>query len=65
MRTLTIALMLAAAVQAQSLEDRYAKKMASPFVKNVAWVQDFDAAKKLAKKEKKVIFAYFSRSFRP
>lgn len=65
MRTLTLLLVLAAASRAQSLEEKYAKKLASPFIKKAAWVLDFDEAKKKAKESGKVLFAYFTRSFQP
>ncbi len=45
----------------QSLE----KKLAKPFLKNAAWVQDYDEAKKQAKAQNKLIFAYFTRSYSP
>jgi hypothetical protein len=65
MRTLTLMLALAAAVQAQSLEEKYKKKLAKPFVTNAPWATDFKEARKQAVEKKKVIFAYFTRSFRP
>jgi hypothetical protein len=38
------------------------KKLESAFLKNAAWVTDYDRALELAKQEKKLIFAYFTRS---
>jgi hypothetical protein len=68
LRFLTIAAVLGAlgaSARAGELEDRLAKKLAEPFVTKAAWVLDFDEAKKKAKEDGKVIFAYFSRSFAP
>ncbi|MHC4958402.1 MAG: hypothetical protein ACYTGN_08490 [Planctomycetota bacterium] len=65
MRKIALILALAAAAQAQSLEEKYKKKLAKPFVTNAAWVTDFAAAKKQAAEKKQVIFAYFTRTFRP
>lgn len=64
--TLGAALLLAAsAAQAQTLEEKLEKKLAKPFVENVAWVQDYDAALAKAKESGRIIFAYFSRSYAP
>ena len=66
MRTLVLTLALAVAAQAQSnLEEKYKQKVSKSFVKNAAWVLEFDAAKKQAAERKKFIFAYFTRSFSP
>lgn len=38
-------------------------KLAKPFVAAGGWITDYDEARALAAKEKKVIFAYFTRSY--
>ena len=63
--TLALALLPAAAARAQSLEERLEEKLKKPFVANAAWVVDFGEAKKQAREGRKVIFAYFTRSFAP
>jgi hypothetical protein len=39
------------------------KKLESEFLKKTPWILDFDEAKAAAKKSKKLIFAYFTRSY--
>jgi len=56
---------LAFVARADPLEDRYQAKLAKPFAKNAAWVTDYDAARAAAKKSNRVLFAYFTRSYRP
>jgi len=56
---------LTSAAQAQTNEEKLEQKLAKPFVKNAAWVTDYDEAKKLAKEQDKLIFAYFTRSYSP
>lgn len=65
--TAALALLLAfsAAASAQSLEEKLQAKLQEPFVANAEWQTDFDAAKKKAAEEGKVIFAYFTRSYSP
>lgn len=63
--SLALALALSSTVQAQSFEDKYKAKLESPFVKNAAWVTDYDEARKQAKEGNKLIFAYFTRSYAP
>jgi hypothetical protein len=65
MRTLTLGLLLCAAVQAQSNEEKFQEKLAKPFVKNAAWILDFDKAKAEAVQSGKLIFGYFTRSYAP
>lgn len=38
-------------------------KLAKPFVAAAGWISDYDQARALASKEKKFIFAYFTRSY--
>jgi hypothetical protein len=45
--------------------ERRAKKLASPFLKANQWFTDFDKACAEAKKTKKVVFGYFTRSYSP
>jgi hypothetical protein len=69
MRKLTVGLALLLAFSttaaAQSMEERLEAKLKKPFLKNAAWVHDFAEAKKKAKAENRVIFAYFTRSYAP
>ena len=48
-----------------SFEERLAAKLDEPFIKNAAWVQDYDEALKQARDSGRVIFAYFTRSYSP
>ena len=45
------------------LRERLEKKLAKPFVKKAPWVLDYEAALAAAKREKKLLFAYFTRSY--
>lgn len=45
------------------LTTRRTEKLAKPVFKNAAWVTDYDAAKAQAKKEGKLLLAYFTRSY--
>lgn len=38
-------------------------KLEQEFLKKASWITDFDKAKDEAKKTKKLIFAYFTRSY--
>jgi hypothetical protein len=49
----------------QELEERKAAALDKPFVHAARWLTDFTTAKAEAKRTKKPIFAYFSRSYRP
>ena len=62
---LALSAVLASTSLAQSLEEKLEKKLKSPFIQNAAWELDYDAALKTAKEQKKLVFAYFSRSFAP
>lgn len=59
-----IAIPLSTQSQAE-LSQRLEAKLAKAWVKNAAWVTDFDAAKQQAKESGKQIFAYFTRSYAP
>lgn len=39
------------------------KKLQEEFLKNAPWITDYDKARAEAKRTKKPIFAYFTRSF--
>lgn len=43
----------------------YDKKLEKEFVSFGGWITDYDVARERAKKEGKLIFAYFSRSYAP
>jgi hypothetical protein len=58
-------LALAAAAGAGELEDSLQAKLDKPFVKNAAWITDYEQAQAKAKELKKPIFAYFTRSYQP
>ena len=58
-------LVLVAAAAAQDMKANLEKKLAKPFVKNAAWVTDFDEAKRKARELQRPIFAYFTRSYAP
>ncbi len=45
------------------LEAKYEAKIAKPFVAHGGWVVDYDDALARAESEKKLIFAYFTRSY--
>ena len=47
------------------LQQRYEKKLKKEFVGKVAWARSFDEARATAKKEGKLVFGYFSRSYAP
>ena len=53
------------AQEGQTFEDKLQEKLKEPFVSNAKWVLDYEEALKTAKDEKKVIFAYFTRSYSP
>ena len=47
----------------EQLRALYEKEIAEPFVAKGSWVVDYDEARARAKRENKLIFAYFSRSY--
>ena len=61
---LTPALMAQRASQ-EELKENYEKKIAEDWVEKGGWVLDLDKAKEIAKKEKKAVFVYFSRTYSP
>ncbi len=56
---------LAPALLAQSLQEKLDAKLQEPFVKNSAWVLDYDDALAQAKASGKLILGYFTRSYAP
>ncbi|MGH7163175.1 MAG: hypothetical protein ACREID_06810 [Planctomycetota bacterium] len=64
-RSLAAVLALAAASSAQSPEERRDEKLAKEFVKNAAWVTDYEEALRAAAAQAKPVFAYFTRSYAP
>ena len=65
MRTTVALLALLAVASAESMEEKFAAKLESPFLKNAAWVHSYEHALKTAKAEGKLVFAYFTRSYAP
>ena len=66
MTQLALALLLSTAVvQEDSLEARRDEKLRKPFLKKAAWITDYDQALAESLKQKKPIFAYFTRSYSP
>lgn len=59
--------LLAAPMQAQQddLKAKYEAKISEDWVTHGNWVLDFEEAKRRAKAENKLIFAYFTRSYSP
>jgi hypothetical protein len=47
----------------ETLIERRDKKLASKFLQNATWITNYDKARAEAKKSKKLIFGYFTRSF--
>ena len=54
-----------AAQDQEILKAKREKKLAKEVFKNAPWATDYDAARKQAKKEGKLIVAYFTRSYSP
>jgi hypothetical protein len=48
-----------------TLEEKLQEKLKEPFASNAKWVLDYEEALKTAKDEKKIVFAYFTRSYSP
>lgn len=56
---------LGVTIAAQGFDKKLGKKLEGAWVKNAAWITDFDRAKSKARKSGKQIFAYFTRSYAP
>jgi len=65
MRVAGLITLLAAAGQAEDLEANLRAKLAQPFVKNAAWVMDYDQALQASRASQRLVFAYFTRSYFP
>ena len=69
MRTLVMsalaAALVAGGVQGQSLQEKYDAKLKESWLVDGGWTTDFAEAKARAKKEGKLVLAYFSRSYSP
>jgi hypothetical protein len=50
---------------AETLEEKFAAKMAKPFTTAAPWVLDYEEALKQARETGKPVFAYFTRSYHP
>ena len=63
---LGLALAAPAAAQDQdAMKANYEEKLAKEFISHGGWITDYDLARKTAKEQGKLIFAYFSRSYSP
>lgn len=62
---LAVVAALSTSAFAATNEEKLEKKLEAPFLESVAWELDYDAALKKAKDQKKVIYAYFTRSYAP
>jgi hypothetical protein len=49
----------------RALHDRLDDLLAGDWLRNAQWITDFDAAKAMAAKRGRHIFAYFTRSYAP
>ncbi|MHC4516145.1 MAG: hypothetical protein ACYTGW_19105 [Planctomycetota bacterium] len=49
----------------EELKARREEKLACEFLTKANWITNYDKARAEAKKSKKVIFAYFTRSYSP
>lgn len=47
----------------EELKAQREEKLAKPVFKKAPWMTDYDAAREQAKKEGKLLFAYFTRSY--
>ena len=54
---------LAPAQNQEALKEKLAKTLDSDWIKSPAWETDYDKARERAKKEDKIIFGYFTRSY--
>jgi len=53
------------AAQDKDFQKLYDAKISESWVSNGGWILDLEEAKARAKKENKLIFAYFTRSYAP
>lgn len=62
---LAAGLLITPASAQDDYQAKYEKKLAKEFISFGGWTTDYDEARARAKKEGKMIFAYFSRSYSP
>ncbi len=62
---LSVLLISSVGLSQESLIAKKEKKLAEDWLKNANWILDYDKARETAKKEKKLIFTYFARSYAP
>ena len=55
-----LATAVAGAQQRPGPEELLQRKLASPFLRHADWTVDYDAARRMAKAEGKLIFGYFT-----
>ena len=60
---LALGLASPAAAQGGDLQGKLDKKLAESWIKDPAWITDYDEALKQAKETGKPIFGYFTRSY--
>ena len=68
MNRILVALCLVATTPAFAEDPNQAKldkKLSNEFAKKIAWEQDYDVAKQRAAESKKLVLAYFTRSYAP
>ncbi|MCB9917416.1 MAG: hypothetical protein H6832_03340 [Planctomycetes bacterium] len=67
--SLAIGALAGGTLQAQNSQDelqkKYEAKVHESWYTSGGWIDDFGAAKERARKENKVVFAYFTRSYSP
>lgn len=47
----------------EELQKKFDEKLAKPFMSHAKWTVDYDAVRARAKAEKKLVLAYFTRSY--
>ena len=63
---LVLALLMPQGAQDQeTLKERRDQKLGEAWLKKAGWTTDYDKAREESKKSKKLIFAYFTRSYQP
>ena len=63
--TLVAVGVVSSVARGEGQEEKLRSKLAQPFVSNVEWVTDYEEAIGRAKREGKLVFAYFTRSYYP
>ena len=62
---LSVLLISSVGLSQESLIAKKEQKLAEAWIKNANWILDYDKAREIAKKEQKLIFTYFTRSYAP